>query len=324
MSLYFLASLSHYIDHLAPVWTEMGADVPFFVTPGMEEHALAAGVVARPLRRSEIARSDVAVVASETDRQRARPARVIRFEHGVGISYGSRHAAYAGGGGQLNVIAFACPNRYAREPWRRAYPDLPCPVVGVPRLDEWIRKSHQTRGDPPTVAISFHWYCEVSPECRTAFPHYKSALPPLAARRDVEVVAHAHPSAQEKLRPYFEKLGVEFLPRFDEVLQRADLYVVDNSSTLYEFAATGRPVVSLNAPWYRRDVHHGLRFWEHADVGVQVDEPEHLNVAIDHALEDPPEQRALREAAVRDVFPLLGRASSAAADAVSSHWTAIR
>ena len=57
---------------------------------------------------------------------------------------------------------------------------------------------------------------------------------------------------------------------FDEVMERSTLYICDNSSTLYEFASTGRPVVVLNAPWFRRDIEHGLRFWEHADVGVSV------------------------------------------------------
>ena len=50
---------------------------------------------------------------------------------------------------------------------------------------------------------------------------------------------------------FYEAHGIEYVPDFDDVLRRADVYACDNSSTLYEFASTGRPVVVLNAPWYR-------------------------------------------------------------------------
>jgi hypothetical protein len=54
-----------------------------------------------------------------------------------------------------------------------------------------------------------------------------------------------------------------------EVQRRAAVYVCDNSSSMYEFAATGRPVVVLDLPegrikgiGYRRNINHGLRFWD--------------------------------------------------------------
>jgi hypothetical protein len=105
---------------------------------------------------------------------------------------------------------------------------------------------------------------------------------------------------------------------FEEVLDRADLYCCDHMSTLYEFAFTGRPVVVLNAPWYRRDVEHGLRFWEYADVGVNCDEPGDLLESIALALEDRPEQRKARERAVKAVFPYRGIAARVAAQEIIS------
>jgi glycosyltransferase involved in cell wall biosynthesis len=85
-------------------------------------------------------------------------------------------------------------------------------------------------------------------------------------------------------------------------MERADLYIMDHMSTLYEFASTGRPVVVLNTPWYRRDVEHGLRFWEYADVGVNCEHPNDLEKCINLALQDPLEQKMKRERACNAVY----------------------
>lgn len=110
---------------------------------------------------------------------------------------------------------------------------------------------------------------------------------------------------------WYRAQSIEFIPEFEDVVRRADIYVNDSSSTLYEFAATGRPVVTLNAPWYRRDVNHGLRFWEHADVGIQVDHPDDLETAILKTIAHP--DRAARDVAVEAVYPHLGQSAARAA-----------
>jgi len=116
-------------------------------------------------------------------------------------------------------------------------------------------------------------------------------------------------------------MGIEVVESFAEVCRRADVFIADNTSALYEFAAIGRPVVVLNAPFYRRNVHHGLRFWEAADVGIQVDRADALLPAVAHALGDPPERRAAREAALAIVYGYRSGAAQRAAQAISA-WLA--
>jgi UDP-N-acetylglucosamine:LPS N-acetylglucosamine transferase len=107
-------------------------------------------------------------------------------------------------------------------------------------------------------------------------------------------------------------MGIEPVRSFDDVIERANVYITDGSSTLYEFAAVGGPVVTLNPPFYRRDVHHGLRWWAHADVGVQCNEVELLNECVREAICDKEPQQRARKAAIQDVYPNLGTATDRA------------
>ena len=127
------------------------------------------------------------------------------------------------------------------------------------------------------VAVSFHWQGYECPEWRNALPWYRSAI--VALSKEVHVIGHAHPNQPREAIRFYEAHGIEYVPDFDDVLRRADVYACDNSSTLYEFASTGRPVVVLNAPWYRKEADHGLRFWDAANVGVNVEEPKFLRLA---------------------------------------------
>jgi UDP-N-acetylglucosamine:LPS N-acetylglucosamine transferase len=115
----------------------------------------------------------------------------------------------------------------------------------------------------------------------------------------------------ERLRPWYERKGIEVVSSFSEVLKRADLYACDNSSSLFEFAATGRPVMVLNPPFYRKTVHHGLRFWDAATVGISCDQPSEFNRTVTKALTD--QWRVEREAALDKVYsPRTGGAELAA------------
>lgn len=253
------------------------------------------------------------VVTGQGHRPRFTPhVPTVLFEHGVGYSFHGdpkkrKQASYAGGWGREHLLGLPATNRWVSEPNRLAYPKVPSPIIGCPKLDHMV--GVRTNNPRPVVCVAFHWDCKVAPETRWAFPHYQEALVELARVADVEgfdLVAHGHPRERRTWQHWYPKHGIEFIPTFEEVIRRADVYLNDSSSTLYEFASTGRPVVVLNAPWYRRGVNHGLRFWEHADVGLQVDQPSGLLPAILRTLEDDPCAEA-RAAAIDEIYPYLGR-----------------
>lgn len=188
------------------------------------------------------------------------------------------------------------------------------------RISAYESLEGRSTGTTATVAITFHWECRLVPETRSAWEHYDRALPDLVAwadRNGIRLLGHGHPRLWGRIERRWTRLGVEPVERLDDVLDRADLLVADNTSALFEFASTDRPVVVLNAPWYRRDVEHGGRFWTWADVGVQVDRPEELPGAIAVALADPPSIERRRAEIVGEVYHRRdGRAALRAADAI--------
>jgi hypothetical protein len=122
----------------------------------------------------------------------------------------------------------------------------------------------------------------------------------------------------EEAADYFYDAGIEVVRSFEEVVARAHVYAVDNSSTLFEFAALDRPVVLLNAKAYRRSATFGLRFWSEADIGIQA-EPGEMATALLAALEDPDDVARSREAALDRVYPVRdGTSALRAATAIVS------
>lgn len=223
------------------------------------------------------------------------------FEHGAGQTYKGQGLYLPF---RKNVLLDIVPNKGVAKIFKERYPSSHVVVVGCPKLDYWHTRPKKQRGEVPVIAISFHFDRLTVPETRTAWPHFKSVLPELLSIKRWRVIGHGHPRIIDELIPYYKGLGIEVVKDFNEIMERADLYICDNSSTLYEFASTDRPVVVLNAPWYRRDVEHGLRFWEHSKVGINCDEPGELVDKIELALQDPPEQRELRRKVIEAVYPI--------------------
>lgn len=307
----FRAREIHFLEHLAPVWHALPelARGRFYVDARLLSRALELeldAVEGWPTRD----RSRACAVASWGDLRivtRVRPVSVL-FEHGAGQSYrgepGSRrHASYVGGRGREGVKLFVVPGQHAAAANRRYYPTTPNAVVGSPRVDA-LAQIPRLEG-PRAAALSFHWRCKVSPETGSAIDHFAHALEKTRVELEaagVELLGHGHPRIFSELEELYLEAGIEPVRSFEEVVARADLYAVDNSSTLFEFAALDRPVVVLNSPEYRRGIEHGLRFWDAASVGLQVDRPAELASSILEALEDRPELAASRAAAVARVY----------------------
>ena len=333
----FFARRSNYIDHLAPIWFALDESVrgSFYVPELMQAYAEQLRIEATVLRPPGINNKlHVAppgkgplVTCAYGDLQMAErkdPHRMqIFMQHGVGLSF--EHNGYAGGAGmQREVSLFLDPNQHTRDLVAKTFPHKAGFVVGTPKLDPWgtypPTPSLKGRGDEkkPVVCISFHWDgSAIAPEAGNAFAHFKAVIPELAKNQAFTLIGHGHPRVMDSLVPFYEQHGIEPVYSFEEVMERADLYVNDCSSTLYEFLVTGKPVVILNAPQFRRNVHTGIRFWEYTDVGPMVDEAEELEeVILDQMTGDGGQWAEGRARAVADLYPYLGESAKRAAQVI--------
>lgn len=322
------ATMPHYWRHIAPVWEQLRG-------LGLAGNAYGPragcgwGEPANRRRGPHTATRPV-IVASIADYRAVAPAPVIYLEHGAGQHYPGdpqtfELGGYSGARGLDRAVLFLCPSEAVGDRWRALY-DVPAIAVGCPRLDRWhATRSVQTsrsdqRADRPVVAITFHWECTRIPETRGAWSHYDPALSRLvreAPDRGWQLLGHGHPRLYGRLERRWRQLRVDRTPDIDVVLERADVLVADNTSAMFEFASLGKPVVVLDAPWYRRDVDHGGRFWTWADIGVRISEPDELQPAIAAALTDPPDVAANRRRIIREVYaPTDGQAAARAAAAI--------
>lgn len=321
-----LATASHYADHLSAVFGAVPEEARgSFMTanPATEGRIRQRGFIPTLPEQSD----NPVLVASFGDMRRAHDmgrTRIAVMEHGAGQSYGGRgirHGSYAGGDHRDAASLFLHPGPHPAARDRARYPGTRVEVVGAPHLDTLPRKDTKGR----VVAVTFHFNAPVCAETRTAYPMFFPAIAKLASR--YEILGSGHPRLWEggrpghRLRQRYQRAGIEPVPSFEEICRRADVLVADNTSAMFAFAATGRPVVVMNPPWYSRKVNHGLRFWEAAGIGVNCDDPARFAECIDAALEDAPAQQAKREDALDMVYAYRAGASQRAADALMD-WAA--
>lgn len=314
------AALPHYAEHIAPVFAALPPEVQgerWAPRTGCWWGTRVPGrVQPRPI-----------LLASYGDVTKMRGRPYVYLEHGAGQVYlGDDRAAtagsYSGGPGHDRAVLFLAPGAEVADRWLARYPHTPAAAVGCPKLDPWHlgRRRPGDHDTSPVVAITFHWDCPLVPETRSAARWFQPGLAALVgAVRAMggTVLGHGHPRAWQACTRLWHSLGVEPVERLADVLDRADLLVADNTSAAVEFASTGRPVMWLNAPWYRREVHHGGRFWQWPAGQVQVDDPRGLVAGLEQALADEPAVRASRAAMVASVYAACdGHAAGRAAAAI--------
>ena len=219
---------------------------------------------------------DLVMIAGFYDLDRARGLRTIYIEHGAGQAYwsenGKPHPAYHGAEHPLLASLLTSP-RTRRSPThgiaRRSLPGSPVcdPYPLITANSKTGRGDHVSIGtascSPKPVPLSTHYVQDLGKLVR------------LLRSLGFEVIGHHHPR-DGRLPTIWRNLQVRQVD-VAEVRDRADILVVDNSSLAYEMLYLGRGVVTLNAPWYRREVEHGLRFWEHIP-GWVCNNPEDLAV----------------------------------------------
>lgn len=233
------------------------------------------------------------VVSSYNDLRKMRDRRVIFMEHGVGQTYGENLASYAGATQRDGVVMFLSPNMRVARLNARAHRGITQFIVGRPYLDPFW-DAVPTEG---VVGLAWHWDAGFCPEGRSALAHYEAELANIAARFDV--IGTAHPRIANEAAKVYANAGIEFVST-DQVFEEASVLVADNTSVGWDFIALDRPVVWCNAPWYRREIHHGIRFWDYVDAGIEIDEPAELAWAIDKALTR--DDKAQRRKEVRDAL----------------------
>lgn len=291
-----LASRPHYLAHLRPIWEQL------------PDHLRGELYTPSTLPHDTSTLAETVMVAGHADAQLLAHHRLVYLEHGAGQRYlgdplAAGHGSYAGGKGLDHVALFLCPSRSVAKAWLDRYPKAHAYVVGCPRLDRWADGRHQV---PGRVVLQWHWDCRLVYETTTAFHHYQPHLDQVVeAVRAAggHVLLHWHPRLTQALEGLSRPLAALYEPDLERCLGTAAVWAGDNSSVMYEAAALGIPVVAMNAPQYRRDVEHGLRFWSHVP-GPQVDDAGHLAVQLAKILQDgeTPDDALLRRRAAATAY----------------------
>lgn len=309
----FYASLPHYFHHLYPIWHQYTPRLPFYVSRELVEYAekyIDPGwLYVWPLPRG----SYPVIVSSYQDYLSTKAKPVIFVEHGAGQSYiGLDSGSYSGGSGRDRTILFLVPNQRVAAVNQQVYPSIRNVVVGNPSLDFlWSKRQHpsanqqSSKHSPPSIVISFHWDCTLLPETRSAFEYYRDTVSSIAISSQFRLIGHAHPKATF-LPHYYSKYNIPYVSSWPDAVHDCDMLIVDNSSILYEAAALDIPTITLNAPWYRRTIHHGLRFWDMVP-GPQCNNPAKLLDLIHITLKDLDPWPAIRRQIASKVYdPIIG------------------
>jgi len=311
-----LAGEPQFVDHLAAVWKAFPKSQQgiFWVRSNEAKYACERHGIHPRKWVNRASPNTVILCASLGDLNRIHNAggTSVLMEHGAGQTYNVNHGSYAGGKAPARDAnkLFLVPGVVPAKKLKTVHPDAKIYEIGCPKLDRYVTKEKRPVGDKPKVAISFHWNCNVTPETSWAFPYFKQHIKKLAKSDSFELYGHSHPRGRQFVQPFFQALKIPFLVNFDEVLKTADVYVCDNSSTIFEAAASHLNVVLLNSPKYRKNINHGLRFWECSTIGPQVETTDNLEDKIWESVRYNKKQYENTEKALNTVYTIRDGTSS--------------
>jgi hypothetical protein len=247
--------------------------------------------------------------------------KIIFCEHGVGMYYsGTNHPSYAGSLKQRdNVILRLSPNETHAEKERETL-NCPVEVIGVPKLDKYANKYWSFKKDKPTVAISFHFDCYVCPETRSSYSYFAKVIPEL--KKHFYIIGHGHPRLLPSIEDFYRKHKIRIARDFETVMELADVYCIDNSSTIFEWTITNKPLVLLNPPFYRRDFEHegNPRFWKYSNIAPLCNKPEDLISCIWDSVKNHDKYLPLIIEASKNVLGFVdGKCTERAVEAIKKH-----
>lgn len=232
---------------------------------------------------------------------------IVLMDHGAGQTYGAGDG-YADSGDKRGCALYLAPGPHALAEHNRRHVGVPGVCIGFPLREEYAALRAGRQPNPtPVVALGWHWDCRVTEATKATWPWWLQAACTL---QGVHVLGHGHPREWGKLAPKYAELGVEATPYFWEVIKRADLLLVDNSSIAFEALAVGLPVLLLDSPDYQYN--GALRFGDVGRMFPRCCEPEQLQERVDMMLRsaDPMPRREEILSAV--YFPEEGGAEVAA------------
>lgn len=236
---------------------------------------------------------------------------IVLMEHGQGNHYGdgALSVGYVGGLGREGVVTFLDPNDHARSLHADRYPQVPGEVIGQPMLDAFTAGPRDTG----IVVFAGHWHNQANnPAQHSAYGHYWDGMRAVVDELRVdgwEVRGSGHPRGRTKPPGFahqWERLGVEPMWDFAQVLREAEVLVADNTSAQCLSAALGVRQVLLDCPWYAKA--RERRLWPRwaMDLGVEVSCAEQIPGAV----------RRSYIPDVSEVVPWVGGAGARAAEAI--------
>lgn len=302
----FYASEQHYFDHIYPIWKELPIENrgTFFVSEKISTDCIETKI--------GFPSNNITLVSSYSDYKMTKK-QVIYMEHGIGNTYSNDSPYYAGGFGKDRVVLFLNNHILTQNKNIKTYPKVKGVIIGTPKCDQ-IKEKH-TDNKQYVICFSFHWDCDVVPETKSAFSFYKDEVIKLSKNKDFKVIFHGHPRNETVWNKFCLENNIERVKNIEEVFERSDLYICDNSSSIYEFILTSKPVIVLNAPWYRKWINHGIRFWNYIP-GPQVNHPNELLNTINKMTQNPKDWLDERNKVIKILYPNLGTASKVAAEEI--------